>query len=293
LRELQLREFKKLKESSEQLTQWARQNPKFSPRAENMRRKLAEERERLESTAPPVLNRRRIEVDFDAERGSTLMLEATGLAKSFDDRELFKPFDLLIRNGEAVGLVGPNGAGKTTLFRMILGKEPVSAGRLRIGASAVVGYYSQEQETLDPRMTPMELVRKLKPYSEQQAISFLNTLLFDRTDAMNKIGALSGGEKARLQVGSLILGGANLLMLDEPTNNLDIASVEVLESALLEFKGAILTISHDRYFLDKICTRTVELNDGWVKDYPGGFSDYEADPTRGTLLTKTAPVKRR
>ncbi|MFL5759432.1 MAG: ribosomal protection-like ABC-F family protein [Thermomicrobiales bacterium] len=293
LRDLQEREFKKLKASAEQLTQWARQNDKFAPRAENQRRKLAEERERLDRTPRPVLNRRQIEVDFDAGRGSTLVLEAKGLAKSFDEREVFKPFDFMIRNGEVVGLVGPNGAGKTTLFRLILGKEQPTTGALRIGPSIVVGYYAQEQETLNPVMTPLELVRKLKPYTEQQAISFLNSLLFDRNDALNTIGNLSGGERARLQIGSLILGGANFLLLDEPTNNLDISSTEVLEAALLDFPGAILTISHDRYFLDKLCTRTVELRDGIVRDFPGGFTDYQKNRAIGTELTlKTAPLKR-
>ncbi|HEY7035694.1 MAG TPA: ABC-F family ATP-binding cassette domain-containing protein [Thermomicrobiales bacterium] len=289
LRDLQEREFKKLKASAEQLTQWARQNPKFAPRAENQRRKLAEERDRLEKTPPPILRRRQIEVDFDTERGSTLVLETRALAKSFGPREVFRPFDLTIRHGEVVGLVGPNGAGKTTLFRMIRGEEPPSAGTLRIGPSVVVGYYAQQQETLDPDLTPIELVRKLKPYTEQQAISFLNTLLFDRTDALNRIGNLSGGEKARLQIGALILAGANFLLLDEPTNNLDIASTEVLETALLDFPGAILTISHDRYFLDKLCTRTIEIRDGVVRDYAGGFGYYEANPTQGTVLTKLPP----
>jgi ATP-binding cassette, subfamily F, member 3 len=293
LRELQEREFKKLKASAEQLTQWARQNPTFAPRAENQRRKLAEERERLEKTPPPALNRRRIEVDFDSGRGSTLVLEAKGLTKSFGEREIFQPFDFMIRHGEIVGLVGANGAGKTTLFRLILGKEQPSAGTLRIGPSIVVGYYAQEQETLDPAMTPLDLVRKLKPYTEQQAISFLNSLLFDRGDALNKIGNLSGGERARLQIGALILGGANFLLLDEPTNNLDIASTEVLEAALLDFQGSILTISHDRYFLDKLCTRTIELKDSIVRDFPGGFTEYHENRSIGTELTlKSTALKR-
>ena len=103
---------------------------------------------------------------------------------------------------------------------------------------------------------------------------------------MNKIGNLSGGEKARLQIGTLILGGANFLLLDEPTNNLDIASVEVLEAALLDFNGTILTISHDRYFLDKLCTRTIEIDSGIVRDYPGGFSYYQSNRAKGTPLTR-------
>jgi len=291
LRDLQEREFKKLKASAEQLTQWARQNPKFASRAENQRRKMAEERERLERTPPPILTRKRIEVDFaaDTERGSTLVLEAKGLAKSFGDRVVFEPFDLILRHGEAVGLVGPNGAGKTTLFRLVMGREQPTAGTLRLGPSIVVGYYAQEQETLDPSLTPLELVRKLKPLSEQQALSFLVGYRFDRTDALNPIANLSGGERARLQIATLILKGANFLLLDEPTNNLDLPSIETLEAALLDFRdqtaGSILTISHDRFFLDKLCGRILELDAGIARDYPGGYASYDAHRGRGTELT--------
>src|SRR5215208_1305334 len=184
LRDLQEREFRKLKASAEQLTQWARQNPKFASRAENMRRKLAEERERLQSTPAPVLNPRQIDVAFVAERGSTLVLDGKGIAKSFGERVVFEPFDLEIRHGAAVGLVGANGSGKTTLFRIVRGEEPPSDGTLRLGPSVVVGYYAQEQETLDPAATPMEVVRALKPMSEQAAIGFLNRYLFTRDDML-------------------------------------------------------------------------------------------------------------
>jgi len=293
LRELQEREFRKLKESAEQLTQWARQNPKFAPRAENMRRKLEEERAKLEATPKPVLERRQIDVSFAAERGSTLVLEAERLEKSYGERTVFEPFDLVIRHGEAVGLVGANGSGKTTLFRMILGRELPDAGTLRLGPSVVVGYYAQEQETLDPAATPMDVVRKLRPMTEQAAIGFLNAYLFTRDDMLNRIGNLSGGERARLQIACLILHGANFLLLDEPTNNLDIGSIERLEEALLAFReegqGTILAISHDRAFLDTVCTRTLGLADGLVRDYPGGFSEYAANPAAGALLTRRPP----
>jgi ATP-binding cassette subfamily F protein 3 len=290
LRELEERQFKKLKASAEQLTQWARQNPKFASRAENQRRKLAEERERLEAAPIPVLRRRRIDVSFDASRGSTIALEATALAKSFGERQVFRPFDFVVRQGESIALVGPNGAGKTTLFRMLLGQEPPSGGALRIGGSTLIGYYAQEHETLDPAKTPLETVRRLKPWTEQQAISFLSTLLFTRDDSLNRISQLSGGERARLQIAALMLGGANLLLLDEPTNNLDLASREALESALVEFDGTMITISHDRYFLDNVCTRTIEVKDGLVTDYPGGYSEYLSRSGMGTLLTRMPPV---
>ena len=294
LRGLQERELKKLKASAEALTQWARQNPKFASRAENMRRKLAEERERLEETPTPVLNRRQIDVAFEAERGSTLVLQAEGLAKAFGERTVFAPFDLTIRHGEAVGLVGANGSGKTTFFRAILGEEEPTAGRLRLGPSTVVGYASQEHDTLDPSATAMETVRRLRPMTEQQAIGFMTGFLFDRDDLLGPIGRLSGGERSRLQIACLVAQGANFLLLDEPTNNLDLGAIARLEAALSAFvesgQGTILAISHDRAFLDTVCHRIVELDDGVVRDYPGGWAYYEAHQGRGKELTIRPPA---
>ncbi len=286
LRELEEREFKKLKYSSEQLTQWARQNPKFATRAENQRRKVAEERARLDATAMPVLTRKVIDVEFAAERGGTTVLHAEDLSKAYDTHVVMEPFDLVIRHGERVSLTGPNGAGKTTLFRMVQGIEEPTSGSLRLGSAIKVGYFSQEQESLDRSMTPIDLVRRIKPLNEQQALGFLVGFLFDRDDVMRPSSELSGGEMSRLQIALLILSGANFLLLDEPTNNLDIDSVEALEDALIEFGGTILAISHDRYFLDKVCTRTLALEGGVILDYPAGYSWVREHPGLGTPLTR-------
>jgi ATP-binding cassette subfamily F protein 3 len=288
LRELAEREFKKLKASAEDLTQWARQNPKFATRAEAMRRRVTDERARLDAEAMPVLTRRKIKVEFEAERGSTLVLQADGATKAYGERLVFRPFDLEIRHGERVGIVGGNGAGKTTLFRMALGQEKATGGSFRLGPSIVTGYYAQEHETLEPRQTPLDLIRRIKPVTEQQAISILSGMLFDRDDAMNRIGALSGGERSRLQIAILILKGANFLLLDEPTNNLDVGSVETLEEALLAFPGTILSISHDRFYLDRICTRIIEIDQGILRDYAGGYTYYQDNRDKGTILTRAS-----
>lgn len=132
----------------------------------------------------------------------------------------------------------------------------------------------------------MDLVRRIKPLNEQQALGFLIGFLFDRDDAMRPAGELSGGEQSRLQIALLILSGANFLLLDEPTNNLDIDSVEALEDALLEFGGTILTISHDRYFLDRVCTRTLALDAGIIRDYMGSYTDVMDRPELGAILTR-------
>lgn len=296
LRAVQETEFKKLKASAEQLTQWARQNPKFAPRAENQRRKLEEERKKLEETPAPMLSRRSAGFRFNAERGATLVAEAINLEMRFGDKAVLRPFDLLIRHSERVALVGPNGAGKTTLVRLLLGKSSPSAGAVRLGPAVIPGYYSQEQETLPTGQTPIDYVRRIKPINDQQAISFLGSLLLDRNIALTPIGKLSGGERSRVQIGGLILGGANFLVLDEPTNNLDIPAIEALEEALLDFDGTILTISHDRYFLERICTRTLALGDGAVVDYAGPPSTMDVTGQTGTPLThdlNPAPAARK
>lgn len=292
LRELREREYKQIKASAEALTQWARQNPKFAKRAGNRWRLLEIRRVELAGKPKPILDRRRIDVEFQGARGSQIVLNLEGVAKTYGDgpaaREVLQPFDLLVTHGECVGLVGVNGSGKTTLVRMVLGIEQPTTGVIKIGPSIKVGYYSQEQETLDPETTPLEIVRGLKSYTEPQAIGFLNTLLFDYPDVTNKVKQLSGGERSRLQIAVLMLQGANFLMLDEPTNNLDIASCEELESALLDFDGTILTISHDRYFLDKLATRVVELDEGLVREYRGGFTYFDQHRGQGSPLTRRA-----
>jgi len=289
LRALREREMKQIKRSAERLTEWARQNPKFAKRAGNRWRILEIKRQELAARPKPILERRTVDIAFNAQRGSKIVVNLEGVSKAFTDRDgerrVFEPFDLLITQGERVGVGGPNGAGKTTLFKLLLGEEEPTAGVIKIGPSIKVGYYSQEQETLDPDKTPVEIVRGLRAYSEPQALGFLAGLLFAYEDATNKVRNLSGGEKARLQIAALMLQGANFLLLDEPTNNLDIPSCEELEAALQEFEGTILTISHDRYFLDKLVDRIIELNDGLVRDYPGGFSYYAAHQGEGRLLT--------
>jgi ATP-binding cassette subfamily F protein 3 len=296
LRALREREMKQIKRSAERLTEWAKQNPKFAKRAGNRWRILEIKRQELAAKPRPVLDRRTVGIEFNVERGSKIVVNLEGVAKAFSDgpgeRRVFEPFDLLITHGERVGLVGPNGAGKTTLFKLLLGEEEPTAGAIKIGPSCRVGYYSQAQETLEQDKTPVEIVRGLRAYSEPQALGFLAGLLFAFEDAMNEVRNLSGGEKARLQIATLMLQGANFLLLDEPTNNLDIPSCEELEAALQDFDGTILTISHDRYFLDKLVDRIVELNDGAVRDYPGGFSYFDSHQGGGRLLTRQAEQAR-
>jgi ATP-binding cassette, subfamily F, member 3 len=289
LYDLRQRELKQLKRSAERLTVWAKQNAKFARRAQNRWRMLAVQQAALDATPVPVVNRKRIRVDLESRRGAARVVEMRGVAREIDGQALIRPFDLVVAHGERIGIVGANGAGKTTLFRMILGREEPTTGTARLGPTIRAGYYAQEHETLDPEATPISIVRALKPMTEEKALAFLCGMLFDRDDCVTLVHKLSGGERSRLQIAMLMLDGVNLLMLDEPTNNLDIPSCEELESALLRYEGTIVTISHDRYFLDKVVDRIIEIDEGMVRDYPGNFSFYDQHRGHGTELTIRTP----
>ena len=285
LRELAEREYLKLKASAEELTQWARQNPKFATRAEQMRNRMAEERARLDAQPWPKLHRRVANISFQTERGSTNVVIGSNVSIRFGDREVLKPFDVLVRHGERVGIIGPNGAGKTSLMKCLTGKLVPASGQIGLGASIQMATYDQLHDSLDQKALPIDLVRKAKAINEQQALSALVGMGFDRTDAVNQVGQLSGGEQARLQIALMMLSGANLLVLDEPTNNLDLGSVEELEEALLDFDGTIISISHDRYYMDHVCNRILAIDDGVVRDYPGGYTYATENVEKGTPLT--------
>jgi ATP-binding cassette subfamily F protein 3 len=184
--------------------------------------------------------------------------------------------DFTIWRGERVGLVGPNGSGKSVLFRMILGQEDATSGEIKIGPSVKSGFYAQEHQTLDYNKSLIETVRYAAPVSESNAVAFLGRFLFSYEQANGPISSLSGGERSRLQMALLMLSKANFLLLDEPTNNLDIRSAEVLEDALADFEGTLLIISHDRYFLDRVVGKIVEIEDGTLREYVGNYSDYQS-----------------
>ena len=267
----QQEEIKRLEGVWRQYQGWSKLNDKFATKAEDTLKRI--ERIKREGVSKPILMRDKIKVNLDSDRSGKIVLEVKGLTKGYEGRALFRPFDLTILYGERVGIVGANGSGKTTLLRTMLDMLPADGGTVKIGASVIAGYYAQEQETLPFDSTPLDFVRRIKPMSEPQAIAFLSGLLFSYDDIRTPIMRLSGGEKSRLQLARLVLTDANFLLLDEPTNNLDIGSVEVLEAALQEFEGTILTVSHDRYFLDKIVNRIVSIEeDGQVRMYPGNFS---------------------
>lgn len=228
----------------------------------------------MEHIEKPVMERETMGLELNGWRGSNKVLEIVDLDKAFGDDIVLLGLDLLIWRGERVGLVGANGSGKSVLFRCILGEEQPTSGVIKIGPSVSVGYYAQEHETLDPQRTLIEEIWDARSMSEHAAVNFLRRFLFPYRRTRDTVATLSGGERSRLQLAKLMLSGANFLLLDEPTNNLDLPSCEVLEQALDEFEGAVLVISHDRYFLNRTISRIIELDEGALTDYPGDFTDY-------------------
>ncbi len=273
----QEKEINRLETSAKRLLTWGHvhDNVKFIKRGKNILKRI----ERIERIDKPILDRKKMNLEIAGWRGSNKVLELVNLSKSFptqlgEDRKILDDLNFSLWHGERVGLVGPNGAGKSLLFQLILEKMTADSGEIIIGPSIKTGYYAQEHETLDYSRTLIDTIRHAAPLSEEKAVSFLGKFLFTYDQDRNLVSALSGGERSRLQMALLMLTGVNFLLLDEPTNNLDIASAEVLEEALDDFEGSILVISHDRYFLDRVVSRIIELDQGKINTYLGGFSDY-------------------
>jgi ATP-binding cassette subfamily F protein 3 len=182
--------------------------------------------------------------------------------------------DLTVMRGERVGIVGPNGAGKTVLLKLLAGELALTGGERWAGPSIAFDHLTQTVGELPGDLTALDVVREAKSMPEDEAVRKLMAFLFDYEQVRRPVSAMSGGERTRLRCLTLMLGAANCLLLDEPTNHLDIDAVEVLEKALEGYDGTVLAVSHDRYFLDRIADRIVEVRDLEVRSYDGGFSDW-------------------
>lgn len=200
--------------------------------------------------------------------------ELEDISYAFPDRTLFEHINVLIRKGDGVAIVGPNGAGKTTLLRLLVGELSSPTGTLKIGSRVKIGYFSQQHEGLHPERTLLDELLYEYGITEDQARRYLGAFLFHGDEVFRRIGDLSGGEQSRLAFLKLMLTGANFLVLDEPTNHLDIPAKEAVEEALATFPGTYITVSHDRYFLDKVANCVLELSEGRLTEYNGNYSYY-------------------
>lgn len=203
------------------------------------------------------------------------VLDVLRVEGSYGSHILFKDLTIHIKKGETVGLIGPNGAGKTTILKMITGEKKPDTGFIQLGNNVKMGYYSQEQERLHPKLTVLDEVRDTFNFGEKEARNILGMFLFRGDDVFKTVGMLSGGEKARLSLLCLFLEKPNFLILDEPTNHLDIPTREIMEDSIEAFGGTCLVVSHDRYFLDKVADRILELDHGKLTEYLGNYSYYK------------------
>ncbi|HZQ73025.1 MAG TPA: ATP-binding cassette domain-containing protein, partial [Burkholderiales bacterium] len=216
----------------------------------------------------------------EGNRSGRLVAELTGVSKEFAGRKVVSNLDLIVSRGDRLGFIGPNGAGKTTLLNLILGTLAPDSGTVRLGTNVQVAYFDQLREVLDPQKTVAETISPGSewvelPAGRKHVMSYLGDFLFPPRRANSKISMLSGGERNRLLLARLFARPANVLVLDEPTNDLDIESLELLEAALQDYAGTILLVSHDRAFLDNVVTQTLAYEGAGVwKEYAGGYNDY-------------------
>ena len=239
---------------------------------------LAEAKDRMPDSAQIIIP--------PGPRLGDLVIEARGLNKGFEDRLLIEGLDFKIPPGAIVGIIGANGAGKTTLFRMITGEEKPDFGTLRLGDTVELGYVDQSRDALADDKTVWEEISNGEDIvylgdKQMQSRAYCGAFNFRGPDQQKKVGQLSGGERNRVHLAKMLKSQANVLLLDEPTNDLDVDTLRALEDALLDFAGCVMVISHDRWFLDRICTHILAFEgDSQVIWFEGNYEDYEEDRKR-------------
>lgn len=260
-------------------------------RLEQLRREREARRDALSS----------VRLSLDAgERSGKVVIETKALLKSFDGRPIVKSLDLRVMRGDKLGLLGKNGTGKTTLIKLILGKLQADSGTVKLGTNLSVAYFDQLREQLDLNQTVAQTISPGSDWVEiagvkKHIMSYLNDFLFSPQKANVRISTLSGGERNRLLLARLFALPANLLVLDEPTNDLDIDTLELLEQTLADYTGTVLLVSHDRRFLDNVVTQTLapthyDNPDGTWREYVGGYEDW-VRATKSECLVATKPTK--
>ena len=270
MRHAYLMQQKEIKRQEEMIRRYASWNREKSVRAARSKQKQLDKVERLED----VRGDKSMHLNFapSAESGRDV-LAVEHLSKAFPTKQLFDDVTFPVYKGERVGLIGPNGIGKSTLFKIIMKEIAATSGEIQLGKGVTIAYFDQEMKTLDENKTVAdELWDRYPKLDRFQIHAYLARFLFTGDDLDKRIGDLSGGEKGRLSLLIVMLSGANFLLLDEPTNHLDIESKESLESALKDYTGTILTISHDRYFLDRVATKIVCLSDEGTFMVDGDYS---------------------
>lgn len=255
------------------------------------RRKALEKIVRVENPS----ERREMGLKFTtAPRGGDRVYQLEGLSKGYENRPLFSNLDLIIWRGDRLGIIGPNGTGKSTLLKIIIGQLTADAGTVMPGSGLALGYFDQTRQDLNPKLSVLDEVWSLTPQAPIGEIrSFLGGFLFSGDEVERKVGDLSGGEQGRVALAKLMRSSINLLALDEPTNHLDIASRNVLEEAISNFDGTLITVSHDRYYLNRLVNRLLVLEAGTWRLIDGNYDTYqqqrlkESETTTNKTTTST------
>jgi ATP-binding cassette ChvD family protein len=263
--------------------EWIRQSPKA--RQSKSKARINAYEEMLASEGHEDVGRTQITIPSGPRLGG-IVLEADGLNKGFGDKLLIENLSFQLPPGGIVGVIGPNGAGKTTLFKMLTGGETPDSGSLRVGETAKMGYVDQSRDNLDDSKTVWEEISGGLDIlelgkREMNSRAYVGAFNFRGGDQQKKVGLLSGGERNRVHLAKMLKSGANLLLLDEPTNDLDVETLRALEEGLDQFAGCAVIISHDRWFLDRICTHILAFEgDSHVEWFEGNYDDYEEDRKR-------------
>ena len=239
-----------------------------------------------------------VELESVSSRLGRTTVELNQLSKSYGDKVLLKDFTYIFLKNDRIGIIGPNGSGKSTLVKMIAGWVQPDSGSIDIGQTVKLGYFSQENEAMDENLKVIDYIRNVAEYVQTKdgsvsASQMLERFLFPGSVQYNTISRLSGGEKRRLYLLRILMDAPNVLLLDEPTNDLDIQTLTILEDYLDSFQGIVVTVSHDRYFLDRIVTRIFAFEgEGIITQYEGGFTDYQAAfEARHPELLQPEPAK--
>lgn len=279
-----------MENSIKTLRDWANRsgNEKFYRRAASMQKRL----DKMEKVDRPNTEKQNMKLNLkSSDRSGEETIKLEGVCKSFYDKELFYDANLLVNYGERVALIGSNGSGKSTMIKILLGEESADQGNIQLGANAKVAYLPQNISFKDETQTVLQYFREDIEILEGKAREYLSKFMFYGESVFKKVGSLSGGEKTRLKLSKLLYEDINLLILDEPTNHLDIDSIETLEEALMDFKGTIFFISHDRYFINKICNKVVALENKRLTSYIGNYDYYKVKKTELIEKMEEAKVK--
>ncbi|WP_026478658.1 ribosomal protection-like ABC-F family protein [Alkaliphilus transvaalensis] len=269
----QQKKINAMEKTVKDLRDWALRadNNKFFKRAASIQKKL----EKMEKIEKPIFEKQNMKLNIKtSQRSGNETIKAISISKEFKDKVIFKDANLLVNYGERVALIGPNGSGKTTFLKMLLGEEGLDAGKLELGANVMMAYLPQKITFKDEELTVLECFREDIFILEGKAREYLSKFIFYGNSVFKKVKHLSGGERIRLKLSKLLYHDVNLLILDEPTNHLDIDSIETLEEALDDFKGTILFISHDRYFINKIAQRMIVIEENSFRCYSGNYDYY-------------------